>query len=57
MRQLDILGLDVLPDIHLRPVTQWEDTELFTVPLTPVKNIPELWALVLRIPLPEFIAV
>ena len=57
VRQLDILELDVLPDVHLRPVAEREDAEVLAVVLAPVEDVPKLGPLVLRVPLAEGIAV
>ena len=47
----------VLPYVHLGPVRDREHTEVFSHTLLTVEQVPELWALVLRIPLTEVIAV
>ncbi len=50
-RHLDAFVGDVLPHIELRPIGQWEDPDVLPLVVTPVEQIPELWALVLRVPL------
>ncbi len=48
--QLDVFEADVLPDVHLCPVTQGEDTEVFAVMLASVEDVPEFRALVFGVP-------
>src|SRR5690606_36168728 len=52
-----VLGEDVLPDIHLGPVREREHAEVLTWRLPAVEQVPQLGALVLRIPLAEAVAV
>ncbi len=57
VRELDIFGFDVLPDVQLSPVGERKDAEVLAVLLAAVEDIPEFGPLVLRIPLAEGIAV
>ena len=54
---VDVLQRDVLPDVHLRPVGEREHPERLADVLVAVVEVPELGALVLRVPLPEAVAV
>src|SRR6266540_2790511 len=56
-RQLDGVGGDVLPDVELRPVRQREDAEMLAGAMAAVVQAPQLGPLVLRVPLPELVAV
>src|SRR5258708_1267429 len=55
-RDIELLLGDVLPDIHLRPVADWKDADVFTSADAPVVDVPWLRTLVLRVPLTEFVA-
>jgi hypothetical protein len=46
-----------LPDIHLGPITQGKDPKVLSMLLATIENIPQLRALVFRIPLPKSIPV
>src|SRR6266566_6251042 len=52
----DVLQVDILPDVKLRPVGKREDPDAFSFVHTRVVQVPELGALVFRVPLPERIA-
>ena len=52
----DIFETDVLPDVQLRPVGEREDADAFPLMNTGVVDIPQLRALVLGVPLVEFVA-
>ena len=51
-----LLLQDILPDIHLGPVGDGEDTEVLAHGLTTIEDIPQLGTLILGIPLSELIA-
>ena len=53
----DVLLADVLPDVHLGPVAEREDAEVLAEVFAAVEDVPKLGALVLRVPLAEFVAV
>jgi hypothetical protein len=53
---LEILALDVFPDIHLGPVGEGEDTHVFARVEAPVIKIPDLGTLIFGIPLAETVA-
>jgi hypothetical protein len=57
VRDLDLLQQDVLPHVHLRPVADREGAEVFARTLAAVVDVPQLGALVLGVPLAEFVAV
>ena len=52
----NILQMNVLPDIHLRPIRKREDADRFTLVDAGVEDVPQLGPLIFRIPLSEFIA-
>lgn len=54
-RHRNVLQEDILPYIHLGPVGDREHTEVFAHILSAVEDVPEFWALVLRIPLSELV--
>ncbi len=54
--QLDVLVVDVLPDVELGPVRDGEDPDVLAGPVPPVVERPQLGALVLRVPLAELVA-
>ena len=53
--QVDIFCKDILPHIHLCPVADRENPEMFPHPFFSVEHVPEFRTLVLWVPLPEFI--
>ena len=53
----DLFQVDVLPDIHFGPVAQGKHPEVFAHVLLTVEDVPELWSLILGIPLSEIIPV
>src|SRR5690606_16897053 len=53
---LDVLQVDVEPDVELGPVRQGERADALTLREAPVVEVPELRALVLGIPLAVAIA-
>ena len=55
--QIDVLFFDILPDIHFRPIGEWEDPEVLAMVLAAIKYIPKFRALVLRVPLAKIITV
>ena len=55
--QLDFLAADVVPDVQFRPVTEREDAEVFARGHFAAVEVPQLGALVLRVPLAELVAV
>jgi len=55
-RQFEAFALDVLPDIHFRPVRDREGTDVLALVAAGVVQVPQLGALVLRIPLTELVA-
>ena len=54
-RHRDVFQEDILPYIHLGPVGDREHTEVLAHVLSAVEDVPELRALVLRVPLSEFV--
>ncbi|STL56180.1 Uncharacterised protein [Escherichia coli] len=50
---VDIFQPDVLPDILLGPVREREDADAFAFVNLPVVVVPQLWALIFRIPAME----
>src|SRR5690606_17243974 len=57
LRNLQVLLLDVLPHVQLRPVAEREDAEVLTHSLPTVVEAPELGPLIFRVPLAETVAV
>ena len=55
-RQLDLLVVDVLPDVELGPVRQREHADVLALAVAAVVEAPQLGALVLRVPLAELVA-
>ena len=55
-RQVDLLCLDVVPDVELGPVREREDPDVLAGQMAPVVERPELGALVARLPLAELVA-
>src|SRR5262249_52827221 len=55
-RQLDLLALDVAPDVDLGPVAEREDAHMLALADAAVVEVPELRALRFRFPLPELVA-
>src|SRR3954453_1960891 len=55
-RDLDLLAEDVLPDVQLGPVRQREDPDRLAEVDPAIEEVPELGALVLRVPLAELVA-
>ena len=55
-RQLELFALDVLPDIHFRPVRDREGTDVLALVRTGVVQVPQFRTLVLRVPLAELVA-
>src|SRR3954449_5959810 len=55
-RDLDLLLGDVAPDVQLGPVGQREHPDRLTEVDAAVVQVPELGALVLRVPLAELVA-
>src|SRR5687768_14719961 len=53
---LQLLVGDVLPDVHLGPVGDREDAHVLALPYAAVVDVPQLGALVARIPLAELVA-
>src|SRR4051794_1229877 len=51
--ELDLLLGDVLPDVELGPVRQWEHADVLALAVASVVDAPQLGPLVLRIPLAE----
>ena len=43
--------MDVLPDVQFGPVAEREHTDTFTLVHFAVEKVPQLWPLVLRVPL------
>src|SRR5688572_11839272 len=54
-RDLDVLVLDVLPDVHLCPVADREDAHVLAAADAPVVEAPELGPLRTRLPLAELV--
>ena len=52
----DVFEENVLPNIHLGPVGNGEDSEMFPNVFETVEEIPEFRALVARVPLAKFIS-
>src|SRR4029434_7915428 len=50
------LFADILPDVQFRPVAQREDTHVFAGVKSGIVEVPDLRALILRVPLTESIA-
>ncbi len=55
--QGDLFLADVLPDVHLCPVGDGEDAEVFAFMHAAVEDVPELGTLVFGVPLAEVVAV
>ena len=55
-RELDLLALDVLPDVHLGPVRDREHPDVLALAVAAVEEVPQLGPLVLRVPLTELVA-
>src|SRR6185369_7269210 len=55
-RQFEAFALDVLPDVHFRPVRDREGADVLTLVAAGVVQAPQFWALVLRVPLAELVA-
>ena len=55
-RQLELLLLDVVPDVELGPVGEREHADVLAAPDPPVVEVPELGALRARVPLAEVVA-
>src|SRR5512143_1271391 len=55
-RDVQLLAPDVLPDVHLGPVADREHADVLARMNAGVVGIPQLRALVLRVPLAELIA-
>ncbi len=55
-RQLDVLAGDVLPDVELGPVRDREDAHVLALADPAVVDVPQLRALVLRVPLAVLVA-
>src|SRR5436305_5481555 len=53
---LELLLVDVLPHVQLRPVRQREHTHVLALADAAVVEVPQLGALVLGVPLPELVA-
>src|SRR5690606_1519999 len=56
-RHREALAGDVMPDVELGPVADREDAEMLAGALAAVEEVPQLGALVLWVPLAEFVAV
>ena len=56
-RDGDVFAQDVVPNVQLRPVVEWEYTEVLTRLVLAVVQVPEFRSLVLGIPLAEVVAV
>src|SRR3954464_3789426 len=56
VRDLELLGHDVLPDVELGPVAQREHTDALAAADAPVVEVPQLGALVARVPAAEVVA-
>src|SRR5690625_4398989 len=56
-RYIQLFAVDVVPDVQFSPITQGKYPHMLTLVYSTVVQAPELGTLVLRIPLPEFIAV
>src|SRR3989338_9951877 len=54
-RDIQLLAGDVLPDIHLRPVADREYADVLAGVDARVVDVPQLGALVLRVPLAELV--
>ena len=54
--QLEVFARDVLPDVHFRPVGNWEYTHVFAFVNARVVNRPEFGALRFRVPLAKIVA-
>src|SRR5687767_10551627 len=52
----DFFSRDVLPDVELGPVRKREDPKVFARVSAPVIEVPQLRALILRVPLAERVA-
>jgi hypothetical protein len=57
VRQFNLFEVDILPNVEFCPVRDREHAEVFAEVLAAVKDIPELGALVLGIPLAKIVAV
>src|SRR6478672_592586 len=55
-RERDVLTLDVAPDVDLGPVADREDADVLARTVPGVEEVPQLGALVLRVPLTELVA-
>src|SRR6478735_2984842 len=55
-RERDVLTLDVAPDVDLGPVADREDADVLAGTVPGVEEVPQLGALVLRVPLTELVA-
>src|SRR4029453_7180739 len=53
--ELDVLTLDVAPDVQLGPVADGERTDVLAHGVAAVVQVPQLRALVARVPLTEFV--
>ena len=54
--ELELLLLDVLPDVELGPVREREDPEVLARPVPGVVEVPQLGSLRARVPLAELVA-
>jgi hypothetical protein len=52
----DVLGVNVLPHVKFSPIREWKDPEAFTCMKAGIKDVPEFWTLVSRVPLTAGIA-
>ena len=55
-RQGQAFALDVLPNVHFRPIGNREHAHVFAFEQTGVIKAPQFWALCFRVPLAKFIA-
>src|SRR5206468_7651134 len=55
-RDLEALGEDVLPDVELGPVREGEHADVLAAADAPVVDVPQLGALVARVPAAEVVA-
>ena len=55
-RQLELLALDVVPDVELGPAREREDAHVLAAADAAVVEVPDLGPLRARIPLPELVA-
>src|SRR3981189_2142856 len=52
----NIFRLDIEPDVQLRPIRQPKNPNAFVFVNPRIKNVPQLWPLILRVPLPQGVA-